>query len=86
MEPLGILYGFATFLGLKAVKKPLRKATVFTTSQMFNAVDRSKETFYNAKEGFEDIIAEAHYENMKRKTHIGDDYVEGGQLNDEISN
>lgn len=70
MESLGILYGLATFFGLKGVfktaKKPLRKAAVFTTSQMFNALDRTKEVVYNAKEEFEDIIAEAQYENLKR--------------------
>ncbi len=67
MEPFGYLYGFATFYGLKVFKKPLRKMTVAVTSQMFSAIDRSKEAAYNVKEEFEDIIAEAHYENMKRK-------------------
>ena len=74
MEPLGILYGLATFFGakegLKLVKKPLRKAAVYTTSQMFNALDRTKETVYNVKEEFEDIIAEAQYENLKRNKNF----------------
>ncbi len=74
MEPLGILYGALTFFGLKAVKKPLRKGTVIVTSELFNAVDRTKEAAYNFKEGFEDIIAEAHYENMKKNSGLfGDD-------------
>lgn len=79
MEPLGILYGIATFFGLKGAlktaKKPLRKAAVTTTSQVFNALDRTKEAAYNVKEGFEDIIAEAQYENMKRNSG----YVDEGE-------
>lgn len=71
MEPLGILYGYVSFFGLKKAlntfKKPLRKAAVYSTSQMFNVLDHTKETAYNIKEEFEDIIAEAQYENMKRK-------------------
>ena len=70
MDPLGILYGMATFFGvkevLKAAKQPLRKAAVFTTSQLFKALDRTKEAAYNMKEEFEDIVAEAQYENMKK--------------------
>lgn len=77
MEPLGIVYGLATFFGVKGVfkaaKKPLRKAAVLTTSQMFNTLDRTRETVYNIKEGFEDIIAEAQYENLKRNTNFMSD-------------
>ncbi|GAB6099063.1 hypothetical protein JCM16358_09420 [Halanaerocella petrolearia] len=71
MIPLGIIYGFATFYGLKKMnrlKRPMRSATVKTVSQMFGAVDKAKETGYNVKEGIEDIVAEAQYENMKNKT------------------
>ncbi|WP_432665516.1 hypothetical protein R9X47_04430 [Wukongibacter baidiensis] len=77
MEPLGIIYGLATFFGvkgvLKAAKQPLRKAAVFTTSQVFNTLDCAKETAYNIKEGFEDIIAEAQYENLKRNQSFMDE-------------
>ncbi|EOC99518.1 hypothetical protein [Caldisalinibacter kiritimatiensis] len=78
MEPLGIVYGVLTFYGIKGLKKPMRKAAVFTTSQLFKALDKTKETAYNVKEGFEDIIAEAHYENMKRNKSIMSDYFEEG--------
>src|SRR6056297_1547590 len=70
MMPLGFIYGVATFYGLRKMKKPLRKAAVETTSQMFNVVDHTKETAYNIKEGIEDIIAEAQYENLKRNQGI----------------
>lgn len=77
MEPLGIIYGLATFFGVKevfkAAKKPLRKAAVFTTSQMFNTLDLTKETVHNIKEGFEDIIAEAQYENLKKNKKFMDE-------------
>ncbi|MCK8826659.1 DUF1490 family protein [Natroniella acetigena] len=67
MIPLGIVYGVATFCGLKKLKRPIRKAAVSTTSQVFSAVDVTKEAAYSFKEEVEDIIAEAQYENMKRK-------------------
>lgn len=74
MEPLGILYGVLAFTGaskiLMSAKKPMKKMAVITTSQMFNAIDSVKEAAYNVKEGFEDIIAEAQYENMKRNQNL----------------
>ncbi len=76
MVSLGFIYGIATFYGLKKIKNPLRKAAVTTTSQMFNMVDHSKEVSYNVKEGVEDIIAEAQYENMKRKQNISSSEME----------
>ncbi len=82
MEPLGILYGLATFYGVKGVlsraRKPIRKAAVMATSQMFNALDMIKERAYDVKEGFEDIIAEAQYENMKNRNMMNEDIEEGG--------
>lgn len=71
---LGLLYGIATFYGLKNLEKPLRSAAVSVTSGTFTLVDRSREAFFNLKEGFEDIIAEAQYENLKRnqKTNAAD--------------
>lgn len=48
----------------------MRKLAVMTTSQVFNAADHMKEAGYNFKEGAEDIIAEAQYENMKRKNNL----------------
>lgn len=77
MEPLGVIYGLATFFGVKGVfkaaRKPLRKAAVFTTSQVFNTLDHTRETVYNIREGFEDIIAEAQYENLKRNQNFMDE-------------
>ncbi len=85
MEPLGVLYGILTYAGasklLMGMKKPMKKAAVLATSQMFGALDSAKEAAYNIKEGFEDIIAEAQYENMKKnqKSWQADDDFEGGE-------
>ncbi|KAB3535751.1 hypothetical protein F8154_05475 [Alkaliphilus pronyensis] len=74
MEPIGIFFGIATFFGvsglLKVTNKPIRRAAVMVTSQMFNAVDAAKTTAHTIKEEFEDIIAEAQYENMKRQQNL----------------
>ncbi|MDW5299158.1 MAG: hypothetical protein SA378_03330 [Sedimentibacter sp.] len=87
MDPLGILYGVLTYAGASTlfmnIKKPMKKVAVLATSQMFGAIDSVKEATYNIKEGFEDIIAEAHYENMKRnqnlqKESMDSDIEEGG--------
>ncbi|WHH60575.1 hypothetical protein [Petroclostridium sp. X23] len=66
MEPLGFLLGIATFGVAKNFKQPLRKAAVFAASQAFTLTDRAKGVAYGIKEEFEDIVAEAHYEHMKR--------------------
>lgn len=79
LEVLGLLYGIATFCGVKKLSKPMKHIAVMTTSQMFNALDRGREVAYNVKEGFEDIIAEAHYENMKRKHAMFFEDEEGGE-------
>ncbi|WP_408954680.1 hypothetical protein [Natroniella sp. ANB-PHB2] len=87
MIPLGIVYGIATFCGLKKFKKPLRKAAVSTTSQVFSAVDLTKEATYSFKEEVEDIIAEAQYENMKRNqsSFAGKLDLEEGFMEEEFS-
>ena len=88
MEPLGILYGILAYAGaskiLISMKKPMKKMAVMATSQMFNALDSVKEAAYNVKEGFEDIIAEAQYENMKRNQNLhmdsDDENIEEGGI------
>lgn len=79
LELLGLLYGIATFYGVKKLSKPIKHAAVMTTGQMFNVLDRGREVAYNVKEDFEDIIAEAHYENMKSKHALFFDDEEGGE-------
>ncbi|MCX7711582.1 MAG: hypothetical protein N2484_17210 [Clostridia bacterium] len=66
MEPLEFFLGMATFQLAVRFKKPLRKAAVAAASQAFTLVDRLKTTAYGLKEEIEDIVAEAHYENMKK--------------------
>ena len=85
MDPLGILLGYAGYHLLKSQKKQLREVGIKFTSEVFNAVDHSKETAYNVKEGFEDIIAEAYYENMKRKNNLNEkEIMESFTNKDEI--
>lgn len=67
LEPLGLLLGVATFGVATRLKKPLRKMAVFTTTQGLSVVDIAKSAVHGIKEEVEDIVAEAHYENVKRK-------------------
>ncbi|MCX7842144.1 MAG: hypothetical protein N2489_03615 [Clostridia bacterium] len=71
MEPLEILLGAATFSLAVRLKKPLRKAAVFTASAALMLADRLKTTAYSLKEEIEDIVAEAHYENMQKNMRQG---------------
>lgn len=70
MEPLEFLLGMAAFRLAVTFKKPLRKAAVVAASQAFTIVDRLKTTAYSFKEEIEDIVAEAHYENMKKNMSL----------------
>jgi len=45
---------------------PLRKIAVGTIQSVFLMMDKTVEGMSNAKEGFEDIVAEAQYENKKK--------------------
>lgn len=47
---------------------PLRKIAVGTMQTAFLMMDKSMEGMSNAKEGFEDIVAEAQYQNKKKST------------------
>ena len=67
MDPFGIIAGISTYYILKGLKKSGKRLAVMATSQALNIADKSREKVYNAKEEMEDIIAEAHYEHIKRK-------------------
>jgi len=45
---------------------PLRKIAVGTMQSAFMVIDKTMEGMSNAKEGFEDIVAEAQYQNKKK--------------------
>lgn len=45
---------------------PLRKIAVGTIQSAFLMMDKTMEGMSNAKEGFEDIVAEAQYQNKKK--------------------
>lgn len=47
--------------------KPLRKLAVGTVSFFYTVADITMEGTANLKEGFEDIVAEAQYQNKKRR-------------------
>jgi len=47
---------------------PLRKIAVGTMQSAFLMMDKTVEGMSNAKEGFEDIVAEAQYQNKKKST------------------
>ena len=48
------------------VINPLRKIAVGTMQSAFMVIDKTMEGMSNAKEGFEDIVAEAQYQNKKK--------------------
>ena len=66
MEPLEFLLGVVVFNIAVKFKKPMRKAAVIAATQVLGMADRLKTTAYSLKEEVEDIVAEAHYENMKK--------------------
>jgi hypothetical protein len=72
LEPFGFLLGVAVFNTAVKFKKPLRKAAIIATSQVMGIMEGLKTTAYELKEEMEDIIAEAHYENMKRNINASD--------------
>ncbi|MFT9498093.1 hypothetical protein [Anaerosolibacter sp.] len=74
MEPLGFFLGVVTFNALVRLKEPMRKAAVTAVSQAMNFTEVAKGAAYGIKEEVEDIIAEAHYENMKNKMGPLNDY------------
>ena len=51
---------------------PLRKIAVGTMQSAFLMMDKTVEGMSNAKEGFEDIVAEAQYQNKKKSTETAD--------------
>ena len=67
MEPLGFFLGVVTFNALVRMKEPIRKAAITATRQAMNLAEIAKGAAYGIKEEVEDIMAEAHYENMKNK-------------------
>jgi len=51
---------------------PLRKIAVGTMQSAFLMMDKTMEGMSNAKEGFEDIVAEAQYQNKKKHIDSAD--------------
>ncbi len=57
----------------KMITKPMRKLAVGTISTMFTLADYTSEKFSYAREGVEDMIAEAQYNSKKRKSNMMSD-------------
>jgi hypothetical protein len=79
LEPLQFLLGVVTFGIAVRLKKPIRKTAVITATQVLGIVDRLKTTVYGLKEEVEDIVAEAHYENMKKNVGTTGESVENNE-------
>ncbi|OOM78939.1 hypothetical protein [Clostridium sp. BL-8] len=56
------------FSFMNMVASPMRKATVGTMRAVFSMTDYASEKVAHAREGLEDIVAEAQYENKKRRS------------------
>lgn len=82
MEPLEFLLGVLTFNVAMKFKKPMRKVAVIAATQVIGVVDKVKTTAFELKEEFEDIVAEAQYENMQKKLEV----METTQENTENTN
>jgi predicted nuclease with TOPRIM domain len=52
------------------IKMPMRKVTVNTMRTIFSMADYASEKLAFAREGLEDIVAEAQYENKKRRSSM----------------
>jgi hypothetical protein len=66
LEPIGFILGVLTFGTAITQKKVLRKAAVYTASQLISIFEGLKVTAFSLKEEIEDVIAEAQYENIKK--------------------
>ena len=64
------LLGFGTFAFFYVLRKPLKKAAIITLSSALTLGDKTREAIENIKEETEDIIAEAKYENMRKKFKV----------------
>jgi predicted nuclease with TOPRIM domain len=63
----------------KMITGPIRKLAVCTISSVFCIADYASEKFSYAREGVEDIIAEAQYNSKKRRSSMMSDMEPSGQ-------
>ena len=59
--------GKRDFSFMNIITTPMRKATVGTMRAVLSMTDFASEKVAHAREGLEDIVAEAQYENQKRR-------------------
>ncbi|WP_297428277.1 hypothetical protein [Clostridium sp.] len=55
---------------MNMITMPMRKATVNTMRAIFSVADFASEKVATARENLEDIVAEAQYENKKRRSSM----------------
>lgn len=56
--------------GMGMARRPFRRLLVGTISSVLSVADIATEGMAHVKEGFEDIVAEAHYNNQKRRVKM----------------
>lgn len=62
--------GRRDFSFMNMITTPMRKATVGTMRAVLSMTDFTSEKVAHAREGLEDIVAEAQYENQKRRSSM----------------
>lgn len=77
MKPMGFLLGIAAFAAGVKLREPLRKATVVAVSQGMGVIGHVKLMAAGFKEGVEDIIADAQYENIRKSMDAPDEERDG---------
>lgn len=55
---------------MNMITTPMRKATIGTMRAVLSMTDFASEKVAHAREGLEDIVAEAQYENQKRRSSM----------------
>lgn len=55
---------------MNMITTPMRKATIGTMRAVLSMTDFASEKVAHAREGLEDIVAEAQYENQKRRSNM----------------
>ncbi len=63
----------------KMITKPMRKLAVGTMSAVFSAADYTSEKLSYAREGVEDMVAEAQYNSKRRRANMMSDMEPSGQ-------
>ncbi|HYG58041.1 MAG TPA: hypothetical protein VD902_08275 [Symbiobacteriaceae bacterium] len=76
----GLLWGAGlaalAFLLMPQMRKSLRPLAVAAAGGVMELVENSKELFESARDGFEDLVAEAHFKRTQAQAEAHEDAVE----------